>query len=99
VEALRRDLRSQLQPTTVLQGIALEEIVCCTWRCKLATRQEMQHLSALHDIPRDGEPQPLTQFSWQINLLGTGRFSGDAVPVRMTKSPPKQVRITKSPPK
>jgi hypothetical protein len=57
-QALHRSLQSQLQPTTALQRVALEEILCCTWRCKLATRQEMQHLRALLDIPRDGEAEP-----------------------------------------
>src|SRR5580692_9729146 len=57
-QALHRSLQSQLKPKTALQRIALEEIACCTWRCKLATRKEMQHLRALLDIPRDGEPQP-----------------------------------------
>jgi hypothetical protein len=57
-QALRRSLQSQLQPMTALQHIALEEIAVCTWRCKLAMRQETQHLRALLDIPKDGEPQP-----------------------------------------
>jgi hypothetical protein len=57
-QALRRSLQSQLQPTTALQRIALEEIAVCTWRCRLAIRQETQHLKALLDNPKDGEPQP-----------------------------------------
>jgi len=57
-QALRRSLQMQLQPMTALQYIALEEIVVCTWRCKLAMRQETQHLKALLDTPKDGEPQP-----------------------------------------
>jgi hypothetical protein len=74
-QALQNSIRSQLQPTTPLRRIALEEIVCCTWRCKLATRQEMQHLSALLDIPRDGEPQPEepTASAAMTRWFGSGR--------------------------
>jgi hypothetical protein len=57
-QALRRALQEQLQPTTALQSIGMEEIVCCCWRCKLAVRQEMRRLSALFDAPRDQEVQP-----------------------------------------
>jgi hypothetical protein len=57
-QALHRSLQSQLQPMTALQRITLEEIAVCTRRCKLATRQETQHLKALLDTPKDGELQP-----------------------------------------
>jgi len=56
-ETLRCDLRSQLQPTTALQLIALEEVGCCCWRCKLAARLEMRQLTALFDVPANEEPQ------------------------------------------
>ena len=58
VQALRRALRGQLQPTTVLQGIGLEEVVCCCFRCKLAMRQEMRRLSAVLAPKKDQEVQP-----------------------------------------
>lgn len=57
VQALHRVLHSQFQPTTALQCVALEELVCCVWRCKLAARQERRQLSVLFDIPRDREVQ------------------------------------------
>jgi hypothetical protein len=56
-ETLRCDLRSQFQPTTALQLVALEEVGLCCWRCKLAARQEMRQLTALFDIPGKEEPQ------------------------------------------
>jgi len=35
---LRKSLFAQFSPTTPLQGTAVEAVVCCSWRCKLATR-------------------------------------------------------------
>jgi hypothetical protein len=74
-QALQNSIRSQLQPTTPLRRIALEEIVCCAWRCKLATRQEMWQLRALLDVPRDGEPQPEepTASAAMTRWFGSGR--------------------------
>ena len=57
-QALRRALHAQLQPTTVLQSIGLEQIAWCAWRCKLAAREEMRQMSALSDTPDDREVQP-----------------------------------------
>ena len=45
-ERLRRDIASQLLPQTALQKLALDEIVSCTWRVKLATRLETGLLRA-----------------------------------------------------
>jgi len=67
LQALRRALHAQLQPTTALQGIGLEGIVCCSWRCKLAVRREMQKLSALLDVPNnqsDDATDPSTTEGW-----------------------------------
>ena len=49
-DALGRRVRAELQPTTVMQNIGVDGIVCCCWRCKLAMRREMQKLSALFDM-------------------------------------------------
>jgi hypothetical protein len=57
-QTLHRTLREQLRPRTALQGIALEEIVCCSWRCKLAARLEAQRLRILLETPQDREVQP-----------------------------------------
>jgi hypothetical protein len=39
-EALRDNLSHQFEPATPMQQIALDKIVCCCWRCKLALRIE-----------------------------------------------------------
>jgi hypothetical protein len=57
-QAFHRALHSQHQPTTALQRMALDRIVFCDRRCKLAARHEMRQLSVLFDIPRDREIQP-----------------------------------------
>ena len=86
-QALHRSLQSQLQPTTALQRIALEEIACCTWRCRLAVRQEMQHLSALLHIARDGEAEPKEPIpsAARTKWFGSGRREL-AEGIRMLKS-------------
>ena len=57
-QTLDRTLREQLRPRTALQGLGLEEIVCCSWRCKLAARLEARRLRILLDTPQDQEVQP-----------------------------------------
>jgi hypothetical protein len=46
-ETLRRNLTSEFIPKTALQKLLLEEIICCAWRCKLATRFEMRQFRSL----------------------------------------------------
>ena len=59
-ETLRRELFLQLAPKTTLQNLAVEQIACCTWRCKLAARLETGYLrSFLNDI-RNHEAQAPT---------------------------------------
>src|SRR2546430_1543407 len=48
-ETMRRDLLSQLAPATSLQKLAVDEIVCCVWRCTLAARLETSHLCSFID--------------------------------------------------
>ena len=45
-EALRRDLEAQYSPTSPTRRIAFENIVACSWRCKLAGRLERHQLAA-----------------------------------------------------
>jgi hypothetical protein len=62
-ETLKRDLLSQLLPETALQRLAVDEILSCAWRTKLAARLETDQLRAalderasLHkgtEVPRD----------------------------------------------
>jgi hypothetical protein len=47
LEETRRQLQSQLLPTTVLQHITFAEIIACIGRCMLALRLEMRHISRL----------------------------------------------------
>ena len=49
-EALRSALRDQLEPATALQQEASELVACCCWRCRVATRLEMDRLK---EIARD----------------------------------------------
>ena len=46
-EELRHDLTAQLVPQTHLQKLAVEEILFCTWRSKLAGRLEMRALRSI----------------------------------------------------
>jgi hypothetical protein len=55
---LRTGLKAQLEPRTVLQGIAFDFVVTCNWRCKLAVRLEQrqferQFQDRQHENPRD----------------------------------------------
>jgi len=45
-ELLRKSIRMQLAPGTALQDIALEQVVACVWRSRLALRLEMSRLKA-----------------------------------------------------
>ncbi len=54
LEGLRCSLHDQLHPNTPLQRIAFERVVCCCWRCRLATRLEMKRLNA-HLQPTDDD--------------------------------------------
>jgi hypothetical protein len=52
-ETLRREIDSQLVPQTTLQRLAVDEIVACGWKVKLAARLETRHLCAhLGEIAR-----------------------------------------------
>lgn len=86
VQTLHRSLREQLQPGTALQCIGLEEIVCCSWRCKLAARLEARRLRILLDKAQDREVQPegahdLARMRWYAasrqDLRGAIRVLGD----------------------
>jgi hypothetical protein len=55
---LRRALYAELVPKTALQNIAFDEVVCCTWRVKLAARLEMRRTAALFDASDGRETQP-----------------------------------------
>jgi hypothetical protein len=58
LEALRRTLRQQLSPNTVMLEVAFEEVLTCTFRCRLALRQEMRHLSRTLDDNKTQQGQP-----------------------------------------
>jgi len=81
--ALHHALREQLQPRTVLQGIGVEKIACCCWRCKLAVRLESRQLGMLLETPEDREvehkeTQDPTRMRWYAasrqDLRGATRF-------------------------
>jgi hypothetical protein len=65
-QALSRALRVQLQPSTTLQYIGLDRIVCCCWRCKLALRREMQRfeMSSNLQVQSEGTSDPNTTARW-----------------------------------
>jgi hypothetical protein len=69
LEGLRRVLVAELVPMTLLQSIALEKVVCCTWRLKLATRHEGQQLSAKNDTQKEDE-SPSDQLAGPAPVLG-----------------------------
>src|SRR2546421_11026777 len=46
-ETLQEDLTTELAPKTRLQRLAVDHVACCAWRCKLATRLEMQQYRSL----------------------------------------------------
>ena len=45
-QALRREIDSELVPETILQRLAVDEILACSWKMKLAARLETRHLRA-----------------------------------------------------
>jgi hypothetical protein len=64
-EALRRDLTAQLAPKSELQKLAVDEILFCTWRCKLAGRWEMRLLhSTAEDAPTAGSNDQALMTGW-----------------------------------
>jgi hypothetical protein len=58
LEETRRQLQSQLLPTTVLQHITFAEIIACIGRCMLALRLEMLHVSRLLGPSNEQQAQP-----------------------------------------
>jgi hypothetical protein len=48
-EALRKLLRDQFAPASPMQEMAFDRMLCSCWRCKLATRLEMNRLTAHFD--------------------------------------------------
>lgn len=56
-DALQTMLYRQYAPSTAMQQIALQRIVCCAWRFKLSIRLEMRRLNAHVDLQT--EPGPL----------------------------------------
>src|SRR5262249_352088 len=57
LEQLREQLRTQFRPTTPLQELAFEEIVCCAWRCRMAIRLEMIRVIAFEKTGDQAEPE------------------------------------------
>jgi hypothetical protein len=55
--ALQAMLRRQYAPSTAMQQIAFQRIVCCAWRFKLSIRMEMRRLNTHFDLQT--EPGPL----------------------------------------
>ena len=55
-KTLQEDLTTELAPKTRLQRLSLEHIACCAWRCKLATRLEMQQYRSVAENT-DGSTQ------------------------------------------
>ena len=52
-QTLRREIGSELVPETALQRLAVDEIVACSWKMKLAAHLETRHLRAhLAEIPK-----------------------------------------------
>jgi len=45
-QALRREIDSELVAETILQRLAVDEILACSWKMKLAARLETRHLRA-----------------------------------------------------
>lgn len=57
LQQLREHLRSEFRPTTPLQELAFEEIVCCAWRCRMAIRLEMTRVIAFEKMEDRVEPE------------------------------------------
>jgi hypothetical protein len=58
VQSLRRTLCAELSPTTTLQNIGFEEVVCCTWRLRLAVRLEMRRAARFLDGSEEQGAKP-----------------------------------------
>jgi hypothetical protein len=57
-ESLKKKIRTELKPTTLMQQLAVERVVSATWRHKLALRMEARRLKPLlesSDPPESGE--------------------------------------------
>jgi hypothetical protein len=70
-EALRKSLREQYVPKTSTQTLALERLIYCSWRLKLAARREMKQFKKGEraDAERSMElpeqkPEILRRFGW-----------------------------------
>jgi len=49
-EELNSSLRSQFKPATAMQEIAFGRVTCACWRCRLATRLEMNRIKKYSDL-------------------------------------------------
>ena len=49
-EELNSALRSQFNPATPMQEIAFGRVICACWRCRLATRLEMNRIKKYSDF-------------------------------------------------
>jgi hypothetical protein len=58
-DALQTMLYRQYAPSTAMQQIGFQRILCCSWRFKLAILIEMRRLNAHLDLP--SEPGPLVE--------------------------------------
>jgi hypothetical protein len=68
-QALSRALYAQHSPKTEAQKIACEAVVFCTWRVRLAARQEMRQVEKLLDASKtEGTAQPEEQSPTVTNL-------------------------------
>jgi hypothetical protein len=54
--ALQTALRKQYAPSTPMQQIGFERILCCAWRVKLSLRMEMRRLNAHLDLQTPQDP-------------------------------------------
>ena len=64
-EELNNALRSQFKPATAMQEIGFGLVVCACWRCRLATRLEMNRIKKYSDLDlaegRTAESTPKTR--------------------------------------
>src|SRR5208282_1494056 len=70
-EAVRDRVSQQFPPATPLRQIASEQIVCCSWRCKLALRMESRAVALLSASTQEpqvegakGETRVMEQWYW-----------------------------------
>ena len=74
-EAARTALQQQFRPSTPMQQIGFERIVCCTWRIRLATRMEARRLNFQFDLQdhQDGLAQSTDEEMESPQWYGSGR--------------------------